>query len=88
MFDPTRGAVLEGAAGQGVAEMCGASPNSKSWSVTSSDIAALEQQLAPLLAADLLNTGSKELPRQYYRQYASGRLTKYHAIFVNGFHEN
>jgi hypothetical protein len=88
LFDPARGVVLKGAAGQEAAEMCGASPESKSWEVAASDIAALEQQLAPLLARDLVNTGSKNLPRQYYRQYASGRLNKYHAIFINGFHEN
>jgi hypothetical protein len=88
LFDPTRGALLQGAQGQEVAEMCGASPKSKSWEVTSSEIESIEQQLAPLLAGDLRNTGSKELPRQYYRQYAAGRLRKFHAIFVNGFHED
>jgi hypothetical protein len=87
-FDPTRGVLLQGAQGQEVAEMCGASPKSKSWEVTSSEIESVEQQLAPLLAVDLRNTGSKELPRQYYRQYAAGRLRKFHAIFVNGFHED
>jgi hypothetical protein len=56
--------------------------------VTSPEIESLEQRLAPLLATDLKNTGSKALPRQYYRQYATGQLGKYHAIFVNGFHEN
>jgi hypothetical protein len=88
LFDPTRGVLLQGAQGQEVAEMCGASPKSKSWEVTSSEIESVEQQLAPLLAGDLQNTGSKELPRQYYRQYATGRLRKFHAIFVNGFHED
>jgi hypothetical protein len=66
LFDPTRGVLLQGAQGQEVAEMCGASPKSKSWEVTSSEIESIEQQLAPLLAGDLRNTGSKELPRQYY----------------------
>lgn len=88
LFDPTRGVLLKGAQGQEVAEMCGASPKSKSWEVTSSEIESVEQQLAPLLAGDLRKTGSKELPRQYYRQYATGRLRKFHAIFVNGFHED
>jgi len=88
IFDPNRGVLLQGAQGQEVAEMCGASPKSKSWEVTSSEIESVEQRLAPLLAFDLRNTGSKELPRQYYRQYASGRLRKFHAIFVNGFHED
>jgi hypothetical protein len=88
LFDPTRGVLLRGAQGQEVAEMCGASAKSKSWEVSSSDIESVEQQLAPLLAVDLRNTGSKELPRQYYRQYATGRLGKFHAIFVNGFHED
>lgn len=88
LFDPNRGVLLQGAQGQEVAEMCGASPKSKSWEVTSSEIESVEQQLAPLLAVDLRNTGSKELPRQYYRQYATGRLRKFHAIFVNGFHED
>ena len=58
-FDPTRGVLLQGAQGQEVAEMCGASPKSKSWEVTSSEIESVEQQLAPLLAGDLRNTGSK-----------------------------
>jgi hypothetical protein len=31
LFDPTRGVLLQGAQGQEVAEMCGASPKSKSW---------------------------------------------------------
>jgi hypothetical protein len=87
-FDPARGVVLQGSAGREVAEMCGASPKSNSWEVAASDIATVEQQLEPLLAADLINTGSKELPRQYYRQYATGRLNGNHAIFVNGFHED
>src|SRR6266481_40524 len=68
--------------------LCGASAKSKSWEVSSSDIESVEPQLAPLLAVELRNTGSKELPRQYYRQYATGRLGKFHAIFVNGFHED
>jgi hypothetical protein len=87
LFDPARGVVLTGTQGHDVAEMCGASPNSKSWEVSSPEIESLEQQLAPLLAADLRNTGSKALPRQYYRQYATGQLGKFHAIFVNGFHQ-
>ena len=88
VFDPSRGVLLQGAQGQEVAEMCGASPKSRSWEATTSEIESVEQQLAPLLAADLRNTGSKELPRQYYRQYATGRLRKFHAIFINGFHED
>jgi hypothetical protein len=52
LFDPTRGVLLKGAQGQEVAEMCGASPKSKSWEVTSSEIESVEQQLAPLLAGD------------------------------------
>jgi hypothetical protein len=88
VFDPSRRVLLQGAQGQEVAEMCGASPKSRSWEATTSEIESVEQQLAPLLAVDLRNTGSKELPRQYYRQYATGRLRKFHAIFINGFHED
>jgi hypothetical protein len=33
LFDPTRGVLLQGAQGQEVAEMCGASAKSKSWEV-------------------------------------------------------
>jgi hypothetical protein len=88
VFDPTRGVLLTGAQGQEVAEMCGASPKSKSWEVIPSEIAIVEQQLAPLLAADLIHTGSKALPQQYYRQYATGQLGELHAIFINGFHED
>jgi hypothetical protein len=86
-FDPARGVVLRSEAGQELAELCGASPNSKGWPVASSDIVNLEQILAPLLAADLAGAGSQAQPSQYYRQYASGRLGQYHVIFVNGFYE-
>lgn len=86
-FDPARGVVLTGAEGQSVAAACGGTSKSAGWTLGFQDIDQLERKLAPLLAADLQNEGSASTVRQYYRQYATGRLGSRRAIFVNGFHE-
>jgi hypothetical protein len=86
-FDPTHGVILSGSEGKSVAAACGGASAGTSPALTPIDIGRLERQLAPLLAADLRNNGSSAVPRQYYRQYASGRLGQRPAIFVNGFHE-
>ena len=88
MFDPSRGVVLTGAEGQAIATACGGTANSAAWKLGFQDIDQLERKLAPLLAADLQNGGSASTARQYYRQYATGRLGTRRAIFVNGFHEH
>jgi hypothetical protein len=88
LFDPSRGVVLTGPEGQSVAEACGGTSKSASWALRSDDIDRLERALAPLLAADLQNGGSASTVRQYYRQYATGRIDTRRAIFVNGFHEH
>jgi hypothetical protein len=88
LFDPTHRVVLSGPEGQSVADACGGKSSPTSWAPKSDDIDRLERTLAPLLAADLQNSGSTSLPRQYYRQYATGRLGSRRAIFVNGFHES
>jgi hypothetical protein len=87
VFDPARGVVLTGPEGQSVAEACGGTSKSVRWTLGFQDIDQLERKLAPLLAADLQNGGSASTVRQYYRQYATGRLGTRRAIFVNGFHE-
>jgi|HubBroStandDraft_5_1064220.scaffolds.fasta_scaffold17650_3 hypothetical protein len=87
LFDPTRGVILSGSEGKAVAEACGGASAGTGAALTPIDIGRLERQLAPLLAADLRNNGSTAVPRQYYRQYAAGRLGQRPAIFVNGFHE-
>jgi hypothetical protein len=88
MFDPSRGVVLTGPEGQSVAQTCGGTSKSAGWTLNFQDIDQLERKLAPLLAADLQNGGSASTVRQYYRQYATGRLGTRRAIFVNGFHEH
>jgi hypothetical protein len=88
MFDPARGVVLTGPEGQTVASACGGTSRSAGWTLGFQDIDQLERKLAPLLAADLENGGSSSTVRQYYRQYATGRLGTRRAIFVNGFHEH
>jgi hypothetical protein len=88
LFDPTHGVALSGLEGKSVAEACGGTASKTSLPPRADDIDGLERQLAPLLAADLRNSGSTAVPRQYYRQYASGRLGQRPAIFVNGFHES
>jgi hypothetical protein len=88
LFDPSHEVVLSGPAGQSVADACGGTSSRTSWAPRSDDIGRLERTLAPLLAADLRNNGSTSVPRQYYRQYATGRLGSRRAIFVNGFHES
>jgi hypothetical protein len=87
-FDPTHGVVLSGPEGRAVADDCGGTPSSTSWALKFDDIDRLERTLAPLLAADLRNSGSTAVVRRYYRQYATGRLGNRRAIFVNGFHES
>ena len=87
MFDPSRAVVLTGPEGQSVAEACGGTSKSAGWALGFQDIDLLERKLAPLLAADLRSGGSASTVRQYYRQYATGRLGTRRAIFVNGFHE-
>jgi hypothetical protein len=87
-FDPTHGVVLSGSEGKAIADACGGTSSAIPSTLTPIDIGRLERQLAPLLAADLRNSGSTAVPRQYYRQYASGRLGSRIAIFVNGFHES
>src|SRR6201999_3921479 len=86
VFDPSRGVVLTGREAQAVAEACGGTAKSAGWPLGLQDIDQLERKLAPLLAADLENGGSASTVRQYYRQYATGRLGTRRAIFVNGFH--
>jgi hypothetical protein len=88
VFDPFRRVVLTGPEGQTVAEACGGTSKSANWTLGFQDIDQLERKLAPLLAADLENGGSASTVRQYYRQYATGRLGTRRAIFVNGFHEH
>jgi hypothetical protein len=88
LFDPTHGVILSGSEGKAIADACGGTSSTTSRALTPIDIGGLERQLAPLLAADLRNSGSTAMPRQYYRQYASGRLGSRSAIFVNGFHES
>jgi hypothetical protein len=88
LFDPTHAVILSGSEGKAIAEVCGGTSSTTSRLLTPIDIDRLERQLAPLLAADLRNNGSTALPRQYYRQYATGRLGQRPAIFVNGFHES
>jgi hypothetical protein len=88
LFDPTHGIVLSGPEGKAIADACGGTSRTTGRALTPIDIDRLERQLAPLLAADLRNSGSTAVPRQYYRQYASGRLGQRPAIFVNGFHES
>jgi hypothetical protein len=87
-FDPTHAVILSGSEGRAIADACGGTPSAASRALTPIDIDRLERQLAPLLAADLLNSGSSAVPRQYYRQYATGRLGQRPAIFVNGFNES
>jgi hypothetical protein len=86
-FDETRGAILEGDAAHELVEQCGDTIESKH-RLSSADIKRLDQELAPLLAADLKRAGSGATPHEYYRQYAAGRIGKWDAIFVNGFHES
>ena len=88
LFDPSRRVVLVGAEGQSVASACGGTSKSAAWPLNFQDIDQVERKLAPLLAADLENGGSPSTVRQYYRQYATGRLGSRRAIFVNGFHEH
>jgi hypothetical protein len=88
LFDPTHQIVLSGPEGRAVADACGGTSSPTSWALKSDDIVRLERILAPLLAADLRSSGSTSVPRQYYRQYATGRLGSRRAIFVNGFHES
>jgi hypothetical protein len=88
-FDPTHGVVLSGPEGRAIADDCGGTTSSStSWALKFDDIDRLERTLAPLLAADLRNSGSTAVVRRYYRQYATGRLGNRRAIFVNGFHES
>jgi hypothetical protein len=87
LFDPTHGVILSGSEGKSVAEACGGASTTTSRALTPIDIDRLERTLAPLLAADLRSSGSTAVVRQYYRQYAAGRLGQRPAIFVNGFHE-
>jgi hypothetical protein len=87
-FDPSHGVILSGSEGKSVAEACGGASSTTSLAVTPIDIGRLERQLAPLLYADLRNSGSSAVPRQYYRQYALGYLGQRPAIFVNGFNES
>jgi hypothetical protein len=87
-FDPAHAAILSGSEGKAIAEACGGTSTATSQKPTPIDIGRIERQLAPLLADDLRNSGSPAAPRQYYRQYASGRLGQRRAIFINGFHES
>jgi hypothetical protein len=88
IFDPAHAVILGGSEGKAIAHACGGTPGAMRSTLTPIDIGRVERQLAPLLAADLRNSGSTAVPRQYYRQYASGRLGARSAIFVNGFHES
>src|SRR5580700_10654414 len=88
-FDPTHGVVLSGPEGRAITDDCGGvTSSSTGWALKFDDIDRLERTLAPLLAADLRNSGSTAVVRRYYRQYATGRLGNRRAIFVNGFHES
>jgi hypothetical protein len=88
-FDPTHGVVLSGPEGRALTDDCGGvTSSSTGWALKFDDIDRLERTLAPLLAADLRNSGSTAVVRRYYRQYATGRLGNRRAIFVNGFHES
>jgi hypothetical protein len=87
-FDPTHAAILSGFEGKALADACGGTSTTTSQKPSPIDIGRIERQLAPLLADDLRNSGSTAAPRQYYRQYASGRLGTRRAIFINGFHES
>lgn len=86
-FDETRGVILEGDAARDLVEQCGGTYESKR-RLSSADIKLLDQELAPLLAVDLKRAGSDATPDEYYRQYAAGRIGKWDAIFVNGFHQS
>lgn len=86
-FDETRGVILEGDAAHDLVEQCGGTVELKH-RLSSADITRLDRELAPLLAADLKRAGSGATPHEYYRQYAAGRIGKWGAIFVNGFHES
>ena len=88
LFDPTHEVILSGSEGKAIVGACGGTSTTTSRALTPIDIDRLERQLAPLLAADLRNSGSTAEPRQYYRQYATGRLGQRPAIFVNGFYES
>ena len=89
LFDPAHGVILSGSEGKAIADACGGTSGAtRSATLTPIDIGRLERKLAPLLAADLRNSGSTAVPHQYYRQYASGRLGARSAIFVNGFQES
>jgi hypothetical protein len=89
LFDPIHGVILSGSEGKVIADACGGTSSTvRSATLTPIDIGRLERKLAPLLAADLRNSGSTAMPHQYYRQYASGRLGPRSAIFINGFHES
>jgi len=88
VFDPTHGVILSGSEGKTIAAACGGTSSETRSTLTPIDIGRVERQLAPLLAADLRNSGSSAVPHEYYRQYASGRLGTRAAIFVNGFHES
>jgi len=88
IFDPAHAVILGGSAGKAIADACGGTSGAMRSTLTPIDIGRVERQLAPLLAADLRNSGSTAVPRQYYRQYASGRLGARSAIFVKGFHES
>lgn len=79
---------MSGSEGKAIVEACGGSSSATGPILTPIDIGRVERQLAPLLAADLQSSGSTSVPRQYYRQYATGRLGSRRAIFVNGFHES
>jgi hypothetical protein len=88
VFDPTHGVILSGPEGKAIATACGGTSSEARSTLTPIDIGRVERQLAPLLAADLRNSGSSAVPHEYYRQYASGRLGTRAAIFVSGFHES
>jgi hypothetical protein len=87
-FDANRGVILEGDAAREMAIMCGAQTESNGLKPAPKDVKDLEQELAPLLAGDLKQVGSDASPRQYYRQYAAGKLETRDAIVINGFHES
>jgi hypothetical protein len=88
LFDPTHRVLLSGPEAQSIADACGGTSKSTSWRLEFDDIDRVERTLAPLLAADLRNSGSTAVVRQYYRQYATGRMGSRRAIFINGFHES
>jgi hypothetical protein len=87
-FNPSHGVVLSGTEAESIAELCGGTTKPNSWTLDGGDIDRLEDTLAPLLSADLRNSGLENTPREFYRQYATGRLGSRKAIFVNGFHES